>query len=230
MAIPHYLAMTAAEMEAASPLPKLMAWMACHFSPYSTGLDNLPNKLPKGSLLILNDRTPIHMQDPELVVQELKTVLERFFCRGLLLDFQTPGCAETAALARYLAGHLEFPLGITPDYRVDDTAVFLPDVPTDVPLEEYLKPWKGGQIWLETALEGQTITLTAQGAESMPNSKTDFQPQHSHRELHCHYSIRETDDSIVFHTWRTKEDLSQLLEEAEGNGVVMGIGLYQELG
>ena len=49
------LAMTAAELGAA-PLPSHPAWMACHFSPYSTGLTNLPPKLPQDSLLILNDR------------------------------------------------------------------------------------------------------------------------------------------------------------------------------
>ena len=64
MAIPQYLAMTAAEMAGTAPLPRYMAWMACHFSPYSTGLTNRPAKLRQGSLLILNDRTPIHCHDP----------------------------------------------------------------------------------------------------------------------------------------------------------------------
>ena len=42
MAIRQYLAMTAAEMTQAGSLPRHAAWMACHFSPYSTGLTNLP--------------------------------------------------------------------------------------------------------------------------------------------------------------------------------------------
>ena len=46
MAIRQYLAMTAAEMTQAGSLPRHSAWMACHFSPYSTGLTNLPDRLP----------------------------------------------------------------------------------------------------------------------------------------------------------------------------------------
>ena len=54
MAIRTYLAMTASEFAKADPLPPHVAWMACHFSPYDSGLTNLPRKLPTNSLLILN--------------------------------------------------------------------------------------------------------------------------------------------------------------------------------
>lgn len=229
MAIPHYLAMTAAEMETASPLPKRAAWMACHFSPYSTGLANLPEQLPGGCMLILNDRTPIHKHDPERIAEELKTVLERFHCCGLLLDFQNPGSGETAALARYLAENLNCPLGISQEYRVDKAAVFLPDVPPTIPLESYLKPWQGQAIWLETALEGQTITLTEKGAAFETNTAQDFLPAHADAALHCHYHIQQEDNALIFHTWRTPEDLKSMLAEAEALGVTLAVGLYQEL-
>lgn len=230
MAIPHYLAMTAAEMETVSPLPQRAAWMACHFSPYSTGLANLPEQLPEGSLLILNDRTPIHRHDPERIAQELNAVLERFHCPGLLLDFQNPGCLENARLARYLAETLPCPLGISQEYRVDKAAVFLPDVPPTIPLESYLKPWRGQTVWLETALEGQTITLTEKGAAFETNTVSDFLTAHADAALHCHYHIRQEENALVFHTWRTPDDLKQLLTEAEALGVALGVGLYQELG
>lgn len=229
MAIPHYLAMTAAEMETASPLPKRAAWMACHFSPYSTGLANLPEHLPEGSLLILNDRTPIHRHDPERIAEEVKMVLERFHCCGLLLDFQNPGSGETAVLARYLAETLPCPLGISREYRVDKAAVFLPDVPTTVPLETYLKPWQGQTIWLETALEGQTITLTEKGARLEVNTASRFLPAFEDTVLHCHYHIQQEENALIFHTWRTPEDLKDMLEEAQALGVALGVGLYQEL-
>ena len=229
MAIPHYLAMTAAEMETASPLPKRAAWMACHFSPYSTGLANLPEQLPEGCMLILNDRTPIHKHDPERIAEELKTVLERFHCCGLLLDFQNPGSGETAALARYLAENLNCPLGISQEYQVDKAAVFLSDVPPTIPLEDYLKPWQGQTVWLETALEGQTITLTEKGAAFETNTAQDFLPAHADAALHCHYHIRQEENALVFHTWRTPEDLKSMLAEAEALGVTLAVGLYQEL-
>ena len=166
MAIPQYLAMTAAEMARAAPLPQHPAWMACHFSPYSTGLTNLPASLPPESLLILNDRTPIHGHDPERVCQQLGELLSRFACRGLLVDFQNPPCPESITLAGFLAQHLEFPMGISPEYQIEAPAVFLPPVPTDVKLEDYLSKWGSRESWLEAALEGQDITLTSQGTVS----------------------------------------------------------------
>ena len=77
MAMARYLAMTAAEMMGGAPLPGKTAWMACHFSPYSTGLCNLPAALPPGSLLILNDRTPIHGHDPERICRELVVLWDK---------------------------------------------------------------------------------------------------------------------------------------------------------
>ena len=99
-----------------------------------------------------------------------------------------------------------------------------------VPLESYLKPWQGQPVWLETALEGQTITLTKHGAAFEANTASDFLPAHADAALHCHYHIRQEENALIFHTWRTPEDLKQLLTEAEALGVTLGVGLYQELG
>lgn len=230
MAIGRFLAMTAAEMASASSLPPHPAWMACHFSPYSTGLTNLPAKLPPESLLILNDRTPIHGHEPERILRELEQVLQRFRCPGLLLDFQNPATPESLALTSYLARHLNIPLAAPPEYAQDCKAVFLPPVPTDVTVPDYLKKWERQEIWLEAALEGQNIILTPDGAVYQPNRCQDFEHIHQEPKLHCHYSIEDTPQGIVFHTWRTKEDLKQLLAEAEALGVTRSIGLYQELG
>ena len=98
MAIERYLAMTGAEMASAAALPKKAAWMACHFSPYSTGLCNFPAALPKESLLILNDRTPICGHDPERVCRELKETISKLNCVGLLVDFLNPPNRESLAL------------------------------------------------------------------------------------------------------------------------------------
>ena len=60
MGISHYLAMTGVEIAAAEALPENIAYMACHFSPYGTGLTGAPEVLPKHSMLILNDRIPFN--------------------------------------------------------------------------------------------------------------------------------------------------------------------------
>ena len=230
IAIRLNLAMTASELTRTTPLPPSPAWMACHFSPYSTGLTNLPTRLPPETLLILNDRTPIHGHEPERVCRELQGVLQRFQSPGLLVDFQNPPCPESQALASYLAAHLGLPLALPPEYWQEGAAVFLPPVPTDVPLEAYLQKWASREIWLEAALEGQNITLTREGAASSPNRRRDFDHIHEDKALHCHYSIQELPEAVVFHTWRTPEDLTKLLQEAEALGVHTAVGLYQELG
>ncbi len=230
MAIAQYLAMTAAEMAGASPLPPRAAWMACHFSPYSTGLTNLPQRMPKDSLLILNDRTPIHGHDPQRVCAELKMALARFGCSGLLVDFQNAGSKEASALTQYLAKNLDCPIALTPEYRTEGAAVFLPPVPTDTRLTDYLAPWAGQAVWLDTTLEGQTITLSEKGAAYAQNLHPDELPCQEDQALHCHYSIRLEKNAAVFHTWRTREDLAALLKEADGWGVHVSVGLYQEFG
>lgn len=228
IAIPLHLAMTAAEMGSTAPLPQHPAWMACHFSPYSTGLTNLPGKLPPQTLLILNDRTPIHSHDPERVCRELSQVLQKFQCPGLLVDFQNKPCPESAELVSYLAAHIPVPIALPPDYD-RGKAVFLPPIPTDVPPEHYLHPWADREIWLEAALEGQDICLTREGASFSPNRRFSFDHVHEDPALHCHYSILDTPEGFLFHTWRTPEDLSQLLTSAQALGVKAAVGLYQEL-
>ena len=111
MAIRSFLAMTAAEFATAGTLPEYVAWMACHFSPYGTGLTNLPPTLPPGSLLILNDRIPICGHDPERIAGQLLQTAETTQCTGVLLDFQ---CAseENVRLAEYLISTLSASNGI----------------------------------------------------------------------------------------------------------------------
>ena len=58
MAIRPFLAMTAAEIRGTETLPPKTAWMACHFSPYSTGLSNLPKALPPGSMICYDREFP----------------------------------------------------------------------------------------------------------------------------------------------------------------------------
>lgn len=231
MAIHPFLAMTAAEIRTVSDFPPKIAWMACHFSPYCTGLSNLPRELPPGSLLILDDITPIHGHDPEEIGGQLTERVEKLECSGVLLDFQRPDCEETAALAKHLAGTLPCPVGVSEPYAGElDCPVFLPPAPPDVPLVEYIAPWSGREVWLEMALDGEVISLTEQGAETAPLPWGEtFAGGFAQERLHCHYRIETDDNSARFTLWRTREDLEGLLEDAEKFGVTTAVGLYQEL-
>lgn len=228
MAITRYLAMTAAEMRNISQFPEKIAWMACHFSPYSTGISNLPQTLPAGSLLILNDIIPFHGHDPQRIAHQLADCLERHNCAGVLLDFQRGNTPELEDLAAHLGKELPFPVA----YPASQSGpVFVPIPPCSVPLQEYVAPWKGRDIWLEVGLSGQRLRLTTQGCEIEVLSYLDIPPQgHIEQTLHCHYHIRCLEDEIHFLLWRTRDDLNDLLEEAERLGVQTVVGLWQEIG
>lgn len=227
MAITAYLAMTAAEVRNLSPTAEKIAWMACHFSPYSTGISNLPDTLPEGSMLILNDVTPIHGHDPERIEKQLRKNITNNNCMGLLLDFQRKGYPELEDLAKHLSDALPCPVGYFGNHK---GPVFLPPVPCHVPIREYIDPWKHREIWLEAALSVQQLQLTPQGCEIHTQTPAEI-PDHGHKDtdLHCHYHIALSDAQANFTLWRTKEDVLELLEDAQGLGIQIAVGLWQEL-
>lgn len=232
MAIRPFLAMTAAEMRKNSALPPNVAWMACHFSPYGTGLSNLPRQLPPGALLMVDDITPIHGHDPELVAAQLTSCVEALDCPAVLLDFQRPGIEETSALVKHLSQALPCPVVVSELYGQSGgtSPVLLSPVPPSAPPEEHLQPWQGREIWLELALDGEQITLTEQGADVIPLPfGREFNGGFAEESLHCHYRIEMLDKEARFTLWRTPEDLDHLLEHAEALGIKAAVGLYQEL-
>lgn len=226
-----YLAMTAAEFRACHPLPEKTAWMACHFSPYGTGLTNLPEALPPGSLLILNDRTPIHGHDPALVRDTLAELTEKFQCAGVLLDFQRTVCRESPRLVEAVLT-LPCPVCVTAEHQVGTHhPIFLSPVPPLQTAEEYLSPWQGREVWLEAALDGITVTLTDRGSTTAPLPPGE-KPEcpHFDAELLCHYRLDLHRDRAVFTLRRTREDLTALLESCRSWGITRSVGLWQELG
>lgn len=232
MVIAPFLAMTAAEMYASSQFPPKVAWMACHFSPFGLGLSNLPQALPAGSLLMVDDITPPHGHDPGLIAEQLTNCVQALQCSGVLLDFQRAGSEEARTLANHLTQALPCPVVVSECYSGDfEGPVFLPPVPPSVPLEEYLLPWKGRELWIELGLEGEILTLTEEGCETIPLPCPDLEADgFLDDKLHCHYTIETTEKSARFTLWRTTDDLVELLAEAAELGIVGAVGLYQELG
>lgn len=229
MALPLYLALTAAEFQNCSSLPEHAAWMACHYSPYGLGLSNIPKDLPQGSMLILNDRTPPCRHDPELIARQLGEIAERFQCGGVLLDFQRPDMAENAAVARAVTDALPCPVGVSKLYANGlSCPVFLPPVPHHIPIEKYLSSWTGREIWLDAAPDCQVITVTEDGAtfvSASPPAGSGLKDD----DLFCHYTLEISDDRIRFTLFRTDDDLAELLTSAGMLGVTRAIGLWQEL-
>lgn len=230
MVLTCYLAMTATEFAGAEALPPHPAWMACHFSPYGTGLSNCPEDFPKGGMLILNDRTPVDGHDPALIASQLAQLVREFSPEAVLLDFQRPGEERTAAIVKTVTEALSCPVGVSAQYAPTlGCPVFLPLPPPHKPLKEYLAPWAGRDLWLEIGLTGEEIRVTDKGSFFLPLSK-DAAPLHADRTLHCHYCVDVTEQEARFTLLRTGEDLFGLLREAEALGVRLAVGLYQELG
>lgn len=228
MAIARFLAATSAEIqEKASEMPHL-AFLGCHFSPYSRGLSNLPRSLPRGNLLILDDQMPIEGHDPFLVARQLEEVVKVLECCGVLLDFQRPATMESTAMVQILVSSLPCPTAVTAAYGKGlSCPVCLPPVPCHVPLKDHLTPWQGRDIWLELSAEGEDILLTASGAKMLPPSE---RPDEGVEDvaLHCHYFLQLSEMEARFSLWRTWQDLNDLEQEAADLGVTKTLGLWQE--
>lgn len=229
MAIRRYLAMTDAEFS--NPLPDAWgaAWMACHFSPYSSGLTNLPQKLPKGSLLILNDRIPPMNCDIGKVSSTLEQIIRTQNCAALLLDFQRRDNPQLQEIADALMS-LPCPVAVSLPYAKElPCPVFLPPVPLLTPVNDYLSSWAKREIWLEVALPSEQITVDRSGSKTEVVESSNYPLPFRDDSLLCHYQITVQNDCGVFHLQRTRQDLDELLNEAERFGVTTAVGLWQEL-
>ena len=227
MGISHYLAMTAVEIRAAPTLPEELAYMACHFSPYGTGLTGAPEVLPKHSMLILNDRIPFCGHDASQIADQLCRWVQQLACDCMLLDFQRSD--TPSSLGDFLAGALPVPMAAPPNFAKHGSfPVFLPPAPPDQPLDVYLQPWTGREIWLETTPELHLLTLDPQGChrEILPVPESEVYP-FSDTGLYCHYRTEVFPDKAVFTLRRTPEDMAQRLSRAESLGITRTVSLYQ---
>ena len=225
MPFQFFLAQTAAEFHQKLPPGANKAWMACHFSPYSTGLSNLPPALPPGSMVIINDRTPIAGHDPQRIAAQLLELSQQQPISHILLDLQRPRDKQAEAVAKAIVETMPCPVGISEHYAHGlHCPVFLPPPPLHIPLADYLAPWNGRPIWLELMPDSMVYTITESGC-----TKTSCFPSgtfhHFDHAAYCRYHIDVSDHSICFYLARTDSELALLRECKE---IDCCIGLYQE--
>ena len=150
-------------------------------------------------------------------------------CQGrdaVLLDFERPPAADTRSMIQ----SLPCPAAAPPGYA-GTGPVFLPPAPLHLPLEQYLAPWKGREIWLEAALRKQTVTVTPKGATvSVPCTNQDLTDGFYSESLHCRFTQNITENRAVFTLFDTPDTLRMKLDHAAALGVRRAIGLFQELG
>ena len=172
-------------------------------------LSNFPKLLPSCSVLMVDDITPPYGHDPEYIAEQLVQCVKKWDCSCVLLDFQRDGCDETQSIADYLVKALPCPTVVSKSYANNlNCPIFLPPVPPSVPLEDYLEPWQGREIWLELGLDGEMLTLTETGCDitALPYPDSEVQGFED-PELHCHYQIAVNEKSARFTLWRTIDDM-----------------------
>ena len=229
MEIPTYLAMSPGELASGCPSDSLPAWMACHFSSTGQGLTNLPDSLPEGAMLILDDSVPMTVQEPDQILQQLADCAEAFRCSGVLLDFQRPVSPALAGLTELLTEALPCPAAVSEPYAAGlSCPVFVSAPPAHVPLAAHLAPWQGRELWLELAPAPETATVTENGTVFTPLAALPREEAFG-AAPDCHYRLAQTGDSAVFTIFRNGEDLAGLLREAQTLGVTRAVGLWQEL-
>lgn len=229
MVLPLYLAMTDTEFQNAHSLPERIAWMACHFSPYGTGLTDLPETLPKGSVLILDDCIPPCRHDMQKISEQLEQCLQDTGAEAVLLDFQRAGNDCCARIAGQLAKKLSFPVGVSELYAKElDCPVFLPPIPPDIPWQTYLTPHSGREIWLEVSCRPITIALTEDGAQIRDGGSIWKNAQRD-AELSCRYATKIEQNAAEFTLWRDREDIAVMQSRLDTLGVTRIFGLYQDL-
>lgn len=228
MAFPLYLAMTAAEFCHCKTLPPHPAWMACHFSPYGTGLSNIPETTPPDAMVIVNDRIPVHGHDPSLIAEQLQQLVNESSDACVLLDFQRPDNPETVAIARKIVSTLPCPVGVSSIYAGDlDCAVFYPLLPS-CRLPQTAFPQQQRDIWLEVCGGCNRIDITPNGFHSdwLP---PDSEPlPHADSSLCVHYRTEVGQERITFYLQRTKADWDAFFQSISACGVTRAVALYQQ--
>lgn len=230
MTFPLYTALTAGEFSNIKALPERPGWMACHFSSYGTDLTNLPRWLPPNAMLIVNDRTPVCGHDAGLIKDQILQLIESFSVSRILLDFQRADSPEAADIVNALVENLPCPVGVTEIYAEGLNCPVFVTLPIHTPLSCAISRWEGRKLWLEAALDAETITVTPTGSRFTFLPKV-YPPEACHHDanLHCHYQISVTPQQAEFTLFRTPEDLVQLLESAKTQNFACAVGLYQEL-
>ena len=230
MDIKRYLALTASEFAASDTLPEPPAWMACHFSSYGTGLSNIPDTLPSGSMIIVNDRTPPHGHDQNKIAQQLNLLASKFNIQYFLLDFQQENNQETASLVAELPDKIDGTVAVTEAYaNYSNCPVFLTCPLPHQRLTDSIKQWHGRELWLELGAESEIITITDKEArieflqENILSEKDRIDAS-----LHSRYRTEIFEGHARITLERSPRELLALLEEASAHGIKIAVGLYQQ--
>lgn len=227
MPLRFYLAMTEAEIRNAPILPKHLAYMACHFSPYGTGLVNIPEKLPPGSILIVNDRVPVTHHNPGIIANQLSAAVRKLKAYGVLMDLQVSGNQQTAKIVEKVIHTLPCPVAVSEPYANDLSCPIFGAPAIYQPIADYIRGKKGRPLWLETFEEAAILTVTPSDCKSEQctvHTNGNFYDE----TLQCRYTFNVEKGCVRFTLSRRVEESKAYLQTAQSLGIEVAIGLYQE--
>ena len=227
MSLRFYLAMTEAEIRSAPSLPRHLAYMACHFSPYGAGLTNIPQRLPKESLLIVNDRVPVFHHDPQLILRQLTAAVQRLNAFGVLLDFQIGNVPLTSQIVKALIDGLPCPVAVSPAYAEALSCPLFSAPALHQRFCDFAPIKKGRSLWLDTYQETTKYKITATGCTT-ENSACTSGNRFFDDTLQCSYQLSIGKDSATFTLSRQAEEIPKYLRAAEKAGISVAVGLYQQ--
>lgn len=227
MSLRFFLAMTEAEIRSCSALPRNLAYMACHFSPYGCGLVNIPDRLPPNSLLIVNDRVPVVRHDPQLVARQLLNAVQKMRLFGVLMDLQIPENSQTAQIVQQVTSTLPCPVAVTEAYADGLSCPIFGAPPVYTSLKNYKESKKDRPLWLETFQETTLLTISSTGCKA--SAGDPLSGKHFFDEaLHCKYQFCINKEYAHFTLSRQVDDIPGYLQLAASLGIDIAVGLYQQ--
>ncbi len=209
-----YVVMTGKEIRDCGKLPEKIAYLGCHFG--GNGLVGLPDGLPEGSMLLIDDRVVPQESDIESALAQLKPLLPKF--SGIYLDFQREETPKEAA--NLLVEKLPFPVGVPKRFGIGIPV--LPPRQLNLLPGDYYHPG----CWTEAAMTAWELTVTKDGCskKEVPRKK-DFSGHYSEI-LYCSYSVEMDEEKAVFVMQNNRELLHR--EILEDNAPEKWLVLYRD--
>lgn len=233
MSIPLFLAMTSSEFSTCTQPPHSIAWLALHFSMSGPGLSNRPRRLPPGSLLILDDRSPWADHSIEVVCKELVALLLDCQAYGLLLDFERPPTEATLLLVQALCqccSELNVPLAAPSAYLKRCNAIHFI---SPIPFQQMPDKSDSVTFWLDASPAALEVLITEGNAVSreifVPSSEVIAAEHCFYSEiLRCHYFSKAVPGGICLTLFRTAKSIRQMLSCEQAAPFQLAVGLWKE--
>lgn len=198
--------------------PGNLAILGMHLSQDGMHLAGIPETVPEGCILLLDDRILPEKIDEDAILRQLASVLHKRSPKSLYLDFQRESVHSTSLIRRITESYPEI-TAVSALYAEGlSCPVVLPPIPLYKKVEEVLSPWQGREIWIEQDLSAWEVTVTKDGADvkstAIPRESGFFDEA-----LCCRYCIKTEENAAIFTLFSTSETLQKQAEKAASLGV-----------